>query len=68
MSILRILEVTTGKIKLVRIGTGENCTEEGITSLSNHDANLLTSEGISKFLFSNLEKQNTALSSMLLTL
>jgi hypothetical protein len=37
-----------------------------VETLSNNDANLLTSEGIFKFFFSNLEKQNSALSSMLL--
>jgi hypothetical protein len=31
---------------------------------SNHDASLLTSKGLFKFLFSNLEKQNSALSGM----
>jgi hypothetical protein len=34
--------------------------------LSNHEANILTSEGIFKSLFSNLEKQNSSLSRMLL--
>jgi hypothetical protein len=37
-----------------------------VEALSNHDANILTSEGIFKFLFSNLEKQNSVLRSMLL--
>jgi hypothetical protein len=37
-----------------------------VEELSNNDTNLLTSKGNFKFLFSNLEKQNSALSSMLL--
>jgi hypothetical protein len=37
-----------------------------VEALSNNNANLLTSEGIFKFLFSNSEKQNSVLSSMLL--
>jgi hypothetical protein len=36
-----------------------------VEALSNHDTNLLTCEEIFKFLFSNLEKQNFALSNML---
>jgi hypothetical protein len=32
--------------------------------LSHDDANLLTSGGISRFIFSNLEKQNSVFSSM----
>jgi hypothetical protein len=37
-----------------------------VEALYNHDANILTSEGIFKFLFINSEKQSSALSSMLL--
>jgi hypothetical protein len=37
-----------------------------VETLSNHDANLLINDGIFKSLFSNLEKQNSALNSMLL--
>jgi hypothetical protein len=37
-----------------------------VSALSNHAANLLASVGIFKFLFSNLEKQNSSLSRMLL--
>jgi hypothetical protein len=44
-------------LKLVRLA---------VEALCNHDANLLTGEEIFKFLFSNLEKDNSALNSMLL--
>jgi hypothetical protein len=37
-----------------------------VEALSNHDANLPTNQGIFKFIFSNLGKQNSALSSMFL--
>jgi hypothetical protein len=43
-------------LKPVRLAVG---------ALSNHDANLLTSEEIFKFLFSNLEKYNSDFSSSL---
>jgi hypothetical protein len=37
-----------------------------VDAVRNNNANLLTREGIFNFLFSKLEKQNSALSSMLL--
>lgn len=37
-----------------------------VEALSNREANILTSEGIFKFLFSNLEKQNSSMSQILL--
>ncbi|KAF6321781.1 S1 RNA binding domain 1 [Rhinolophus ferrumequinum] len=46
-----------------------NCLQPvrlAVEALSNREANILTSEGIFKFLFSNLEKQNSSMSQMLL--
>ncbi|XP_074174497.1 uncharacterized protein LOC109443974 isoform X2 [Rhinolophus sinicus] len=46
-----------------------NCLQPvrlAVEALSNREANILTSEGVFKFLFSNLEKQNSSMSQMLL--
>lgn len=46
-----------------------NCLQPvriAVEAFSNREANILTSEGIFKFLFSNLEKQNSSISQMLL--